>query len=174
MMENQLAQLAQQLSEATKTQGVFPGNTEPNPKGHVNAIYLRSGRVLSDVEAPTKRGKDVVGGENETVNDALPPTRNKDEVLIDIEDDSSAVKDQQPPPSPKAYIPPVPFPSRLAKAKVEQKYDKFIEILKSMNVNIPFLDIISEIPSYGKFLKELISKKRHVDEVHTVNVTSRV
>ncbi|KAK9689226.1 hypothetical protein RND81_09G044500 [Saponaria officinalis] len=33
------------------------------------------------------------------------------------------------------------------------------------------MDVISEIPSYGKIFKELISKKRKVDEVRTVNLS---
>ncbi|KAK9666894.1 hypothetical protein RND81_14G219000 [Saponaria officinalis] len=170
IIENQLSQLAQQLSNATKTPGAFPGNTEPNPKGHVNAIHLRSGRVLDDVEISKKKGKEAMSDVNETVNETPPPVRNTDEVVIDIEDDSYVAKDP-PPPSLRAYVPLVPFPQRLAKAKLEQKYGMFIEILKSMNVNIPFLDVISEMPSIGKFLKELISKKHKVDEVRTVNLS---
>ncbi|KAK9714256.1 hypothetical protein RND81_06G082000 [Saponaria officinalis] len=170
MMETQLAQLAQQLSNTTKASGTFPGNTKPNPKGHINAIHLRSGRVLDEVVAPTKKSKGVMGDVNETVNEAPPPVRNMDEVVIDIVDDSNVAK-AQPPPSPRAYVPPVPFPQRLAKAKLEQKYGKFLEILKNMHINIPFIDVISEIPSYGKFLKELISSKKKLGATSTINLT---
>ncbi|XP_057246828.1 uncharacterized protein LOC130589556 [Beta vulgaris subsp. vulgaris] len=47
------------------------------------------------------------------------------------------------------YKPPVPFPQRLAQ-KLEKKYGKFLDILKKLHINIPFLDAISEMPSYAK------------------------
>ncbi|XP_074266269.1 uncharacterized protein LOC141588742 [Silene latifolia] len=61
---------------------------------------------------------------------------------------------------PREYVAPVPFPQRLARPRLEKKYEKFVVILKGMNVTIPFLDMITEIPSYGKFLKELVTLKK--------------
>ncbi|XP_074321680.1 uncharacterized protein LOC141658702 [Silene latifolia] len=40
-----------------------------------------------------------------------------------------------------------------------------------MNVTIPFLDMITEIPSYGKFLKDLITMKKKNGEVQTINLS---
>ncbi|XP_022019258.1 uncharacterized protein LOC110919293 [Helianthus annuus] len=42
-IENQVGQLAKMLSE--RPQGSLPGNTEPNPRGHVNAVMARSGKA---------------------------------------------------------------------------------------------------------------------------------
>jgi len=47
----------------------------------------------------------------------------------------------------------VPFAQRVAKAKLEAKFEKFLEILKKLQINIPFLDAIPEMPSYATFLK---------------------
>ena len=47
----------------------------------------------------------------------------------------------------KPHRPLIPFPQRLAKAKLEAKYGKFLEVLKKLHINIPFLDAISEMPS---------------------------
>ncbi|KAK9725609.1 hypothetical protein RND81_05G157000 [Saponaria officinalis] len=115
-------------------------------------------------------GKKIEGDMNEMVNEAPPPVRNKDEVVIDIEDDSDVTKEPLPP-SPRVYVPPVPFPQRLAKAKLEQKYGKFIEILKNLHINIPFLDAISDIPSYEKFLKDLLSRKKKMGKSATFNLS---
>ena len=49
----------------------------------------------------------------------------------------------------------VPFPQCVAKAK----FRKFLDILKKLQINIPFLDDISEMPSYAKFLKEILYNK---------------
>ena len=52
------------------------------------------------------------------------------------------------------YRPPIPFPQRLAKAKLEAKFRKSLEVLKKLYINIPVLDAISEMPSCEKFLKK--------------------
>jgi len=38
MLETQISQVAQQVATSSQTPGVFPGQTESNPKAHVNAI----------------------------------------------------------------------------------------------------------------------------------------
>jgi len=69
---------------------------------------------------------------------------------------------------PKPYMPPPPFPQRFAKAKLDSQFGKFLDILKKLHVNIPFLDALSQMPLYAKFLKEILSKKRKIDEHETV------
>jgi len=41
-------------------------------------------------------------------------------------------------------------------------------MLKKLHVNVPFLDALSQMPLYVKFSKEILSKKRKVDEHGTV------
>jgi len=41
-------------------------------------------------------------------------------------------------------------------------------MLKKLHVNVPFLDGLSQMPLYVKFLKDILSKKRKVDEHKTV------
>jgi hypothetical protein len=36
--------------------------------------------------------------------------------------------------------------------------------LKKLNVNIPFIDVITQIPTYAKFLKDILSNRRKLDE----------
>jgi len=40
-------------------------------------------------------------------------------------------------------------------------------MLKKLHVNVPFLDALSQMPLYAKFLKEILSKKRKIDEHKT-------
>ena len=47
----------------------------------------------------------------------------------------------------------VPFPQKLARAKLEKKYEKFLNLLKNVSIGLPFLDAMSEIPAFFKFLK---------------------
>ena len=41
-------------------------------------------------------------------------------------------------------------------------------MLKKLHVNVPFLDAFSQMPLYDKFLKEILSKQRKVEEHETV------
>ena len=56
-------------------------------------------------------------------------------------------------------MPPLPFPQRFAKAKLDSQFGKFLNMLKKLHVNVPFLDALSLIPLYAKFLKEIRSEK---------------
>jgi len=47
---------------------------------------------------------------------------------------------------PKPYIPPLPFPQRFSKAKLDSQFGKFLDILKKLHVNVPFLDALSQMP----------------------------
>ncbi|XP_021737522.1 uncharacterized protein LOC110704041 [Chenopodium quinoa] len=68
----------------------------------------------------------------------------------------------------KPYVPPNPFPQRLMQNKVENQYEKFLKIFKQLHVNIPFADALMQIPSYAKFLKEITSKKRKLEDYETI------
>ncbi|XP_070004022.1 uncharacterized protein [Nicotiana sylvestris] len=53
--------------------------------------------------------------------------------------------------------PPVPFPQRLAKYQKDEQYKKFLEMLRQIQVNIPLIDTLKEMPGYGKMMKDLMS-----------------
>lgn len=43
---------------------------------------------------------------------------------------------------------------------MEGQLKKIVEQLKKININVPFTEALTQIPSYAKFLKEIISNKR--------------
>ena len=61
-LENQVGQLANNLSR--RSQGGLPSNTKKNPREKVNAVTLRSGKELEEVEKEPRKvvdkGKKVV------------------------------------------------------------------------------------------------------------------
>ncbi|KAJ9128976.1 hypothetical protein P3X46_034262 [Hevea brasiliensis] len=68
-------------------------------------------------------------------------------------------------------MPPLPFPQRFQKAKLDKQFGKFLEVLKSLHVTIPFTDALGQMPSYAKFLKEILSNKKKLEEFETVALT---
>ena len=72
----------------------------------------------------------------------------------------------------KAYNPPVPFPQRLQKAKLEEKFSKFLNMFKKIEINIPFSEELTQMPHYAKFMKDLVSKKRKFTEEGIVSLNA--
>ena len=72
----------------------------------------------------------------------------------------------------QTYTPAVPFPQRLQKARMEEQFSKFLDIFKKIEINIPFAEAINQMPNYVKFLKDILSKKRKIDEEGIVNLTA--
>ena len=66
----------------------------------------------------------------------------------------------------------MPFPQRLQKAKREEQFSRFLDIFKKIEINIPFAEVINQMPTYAKFLKEILSKKRKIAEEGIVNLTA--
>ena len=48
--------------------------------------------------------------------------------------------------------------------KVEAKFGEFLEALKKLHINIPFLEAILEMPSHAKLLKDTLSNKKKFQE----------
>ncbi|XP_074289398.1 uncharacterized protein LOC141614552 [Silene latifolia] len=163
-----------------QNQGKFPGNTVNLRE--MNVVLLRSGRQLEEVDKSPKWKRKRVSSEAIKEHPVEVEVEGKVEVdksteveMVDLpkEDELIQTKVKESTPLPKEYVAPIPFPQRLARPRLEKKYEKFVEILKGMNVTIPFLDMITEIPSYGKFLKDLVTlkKKKRGGVVQTINLS---
>ena len=63
----------------------------------------------------------------------------------------------------------MPFPQRLQKAKREEQFSRFLDMFKKIEINIPFSEVIKQMPTYAKFLKEILNKKRKIAEDGIVN-----
>ncbi|CAM8914108.1 unnamed protein product [Rhodiola kirilowii] len=165
VLENQVAQQAVALKQYGKLpsqpdvnstehcNAIFLKDEEPSLV-HINAITLKSGRVL-----PTPQGK---------------PNSNDKEIEARVANENSEVELQTPPEEKKKeeepalmryYVPMVPFPQRLVKTtKLDKEFGKFVDVLKKLYVHMPFVDLISKAPLYRKFLKEILSNKRKIEE----------
>ena len=66
----------------------------------------------------------------------------------------------------------MPFPKRLQKPRREEQFFKFLEIFKKIENNIPFVDAINQITNYANFPKEILSKKKKIDDDIVVNLTA--
>jgi hypothetical protein len=152
-LEKQIGQVALNVRKLeAQMNGKLPSQAL-NPKKNVSAIMLRSGKELEE-----KRKKQIEMEEEE-----------------EIETEFSTKKEHPPPPQTetKTNTPKVtpqsmnssfktipPFPVSSSRSKKEDKEKEILEVFKKVELNIPLLDAIKQIPKYAKFLKELCTTKR--------------
>ncbi|KAI3692075.1 hypothetical protein L6452_31884 [Arctium lappa] len=165
-----------QIAEAlqSRNQGQFPSQTERKPREDCKVIHLRSGKKL--IGDPTQ---EQVADNPEGKGTKMDPIEvEESEVDEEIEMDRPEVKDKgkeqesttvkQPI---KPTIPKVPYPNRLKTHKDDLNFAKFLEVFKKLHINIPFADALAQMPSYVKFLKDILSNKRKIEEQATVALT---
>ncbi|GJZ83884.1 reverse transcriptase domain-containing protein [Tanacetum coccineum] len=108
------------------------------------------------------------------------PIRRIPPVYIRLESDELLTNDQpQKASEPFAHLsnkiqpPPIPFPQRLRKEKEEAQLKKFLENLKHLFINLPFIETLAQMPKYAKFLKGLLTNKARLEEACTVTMNER-
>lgn len=61
------------------------------------------------------------------------------------------------------YKSPVPYSQRFKQTKQDTQYKKFVKVIEKLHVEIPFTKVITQIPSYAKFLKDILTNKHKPD-----------
>ena len=173
-LETQIGQLATQMAEREK--GKLPSQPIPNPRNQCNQasgssshedvqaiITLRSGKKVNDhVTNP-----DFVQ-EGAEENEATPNE--------DLQEQHDAAKNKESPPEPDIsdYVPKAPFPQRLQRPKNVGQHNDILELFKHVQINIPFLDAIKQVPAYAKFLKDLVTAKKRTNVPKKAFLTEHV
>ena len=75
---------------------------------------------------------------------------------------------------PRSFIPKAPYPKRLKALKKNAQFAEILKVLKQVQINIPFLDAIQQVPSYAKFLKDLVTIKRKINVPKKAYLTEQV
>ncbi|KAB2595254.1 hypothetical protein D8674_017561 [Pyrus ussuriensis x Pyrus communis] len=167
-METQLGQIADALSQ--REVGKFPSQPvilQRNQEQAKAITTLKSGKVINN------RVGNEVTNESDHVNAGVTQGENEKP----NEEPSHATPSFEAPNLHKAekpYTPPIPFPGRLAKSKQDKSFKEIFDILSKVNVNLPLLDVIRNMPAYGKFFKELNNYKRKYGPHEKVVVSENV
>ena len=67
----------------------------------------------------------------------------------------------------------VTYPQRLKKNKLDNQFDKFMEIFKKLHINIPFSNALKQMHSYVKFMKDILTNKRKLSNYETVALSEK-
>ncbi|KAM2012986.1 hypothetical protein ACFX1T_024754 [Malus domestica] len=181
-LEKQVGQIAEFMGQF-REQGRLPSSTIANPKGgfeSAKAIMLRSGKQVGTAPPPSKSAPNKV-----------------EEVIIEEEEQGLATARKEVP-LPQVSMAPkpsnlpnkgttvsnsiptndfplnVPFPSRFKQTKKEEAEKDILETFRKVQVNIPLLDAIKQVPRYAKFLKELCTTRKRISNKEVVQVSENV
>ncbi|KAA3487317.1 reverse transcriptase [Gossypium australe] len=125
-------------------------------KEHVNAITLRSGKTLDKHSAPIQKNRrctKVCRGNPRGKQAGGTNRKGSQSVVEPVISNPSMVK--------------IPFPSRLEDKQRWEEADfiSFINLFKSLNVNLPLLELTDKIPKYAKYLKEIMLRHKKLKNV---------
>ncbi|XP_075483765.1 uncharacterized protein LOC142523917 [Primulina tabacum] len=151
-LETQIGQLVNALKDQNR--GQFPSNTEVNPR--VKAVTLRSGKEIG-IPEPTEESVEIIVEEDEEKSASVGEQK--------VEEPKKVIEQRL---LPKVNL---PYPQRFKKKGLDDQFAKFLEIFKKIHINIPFADALEQMPNYAKFIKDVMSKKRKLQEFETVKLT---
>ncbi|KAM2510336.1 hypothetical protein EV1_034258 [Malus domestica] len=163
-----------------REEGKLLSSTIVNPKGGfetAKAIMLRSGKEVGIKPNTSKSSQ-----------------KEDDKLLLEEEKlDKATVRKEsslpQPPNAPKlsnsgkgdsilTHSNPIlvnaPFPHRFMQSKKEENEKDILETFRKVQVNIPLLDAIKQVPRYAKFLKELCTTRKRISNKEVVKVNDLV
>ncbi|KAM1127771.1 hypothetical protein ACFX2B_037288 [Malus domestica] len=163
-MEKQMGQIALQVSE--RAPGTFPSQTVPNPRGReeCNAIRtLRSGKSYN-------RHENSIGNSQAA---ELPQTKSAIFADSEISADSGQSQDRSENTAERVHEPPMPYPERLRPKAKDQQLTDFMKTLAKVQINLPLIDAIKNIPSYAKCLKDVCTKKKKLVDFEKVILTEQ-
>ncbi|XP_056697837.1 uncharacterized protein [Spinacia oleracea] len=160
MIETQLAQLANTFKEHHAHASLPP---QSHGQKQMNAIVTRSGRIFDDVPRANKvskpNGKDQEGVIESSGNDVV-----EEEPPINDEGETPILKEATllPLPTPK-----LPYPQIFIRHKLDVQFSKFLDVLRNLHITLPFKEALKQMPTYSRFLKEILSGKRDCDVKET-------
>jgi hypothetical protein len=141
----------------------MPVEPEADPTARMNPIRpVETTPVISEQSEP-----DPIEVVNEET-DHTARTRPVRPVPNEADKQKKKVTEKPPP-----YRPPVPFPQRLAETRLNEQFFKFIEVMKQLHITIPFTEALTQMPTYAKFLKDILSNKRSLGGHETVKLTEQ-
>ncbi|XP_070039666.1 uncharacterized protein [Nicotiana tomentosiformis] len=69
------------------------------------------------------------------------------------------------------HMPALPFPQKLCREKLDKQFARFLDLLKQVHINLIFIEVLSQMHAYAKFMKEILTKKRKIEDISVVKLT---
>ncbi|GJU29102.1 hypothetical protein Tco_1172691 [Tanacetum coccineum] len=89
----------------------------------------------------------------------------------DMENKSSSIPERTTKPLEKSQHSSIPFPNRVRNEEALQR--NFLKNLKQLDISIPFIEVLLQIPKYAKYLKSLQTNKSRLEKAYTKTMNER-
>ncbi|CAJ2677728.1 unnamed protein product [Trifolium pratense] len=153
-LETQIGQIAKEMANNKNQGGSFAANTEPNPKEQCKSITTRSGKEVG------KGIGDNLRKEEEVMRraDEEEKGEKKGEKEVEVRKEKNSLPQH------------LPYPHAPSKKDKERQYARFMDIFKRLQINIPFSEALEQMPTYAKFMKEILTKKRRYNDDEVIQL----
>ncbi|KAL6345490.1 hypothetical protein AAG906_017211 [Vitis piasezkii] len=141
--------------------GKFPSQPSQNPKG-VHEVETQEGEQDEELMSKKTLVKESNNQEEKSGKKSASKSSIEEEPRIVIKEDMM-----------KKHMPP-PFPQALHGKKEIKNSSEILEVLRQVKVNIPLLEMIKQVPTYAKFLKDLCTVKRGLHVTKNAFLTEQV
>ncbi|KAL7583272.1 hypothetical protein Lser_V15G45156 [Lactuca serriola] len=155
-LEKQVSQLAISVSKL-ESQGKLHAQTEANPRHNVCAITLRGGKSYGGPKLSVDQKKEEI-----VVEEATKEEKGEEKTI------------EKKPFITESKAAPAPFPERLKRTKKEREENEIMQMFKRVQINIPLLEVIKQVPRYARFLKDLCVSKKKLKGNQVVTVGEHV
>ncbi|CAN6695171.1 unnamed protein product [Malus baccata var. baccata] len=181
-LEKQVGQIAEFMGQF-REQGMLPSSTVVNPKGgfeSAKAMHLRSGKQVGSDLKPSKSRSNEEEELRIEEEEQRPLTAKVEPTLPQATSDPNSSNSSNKGKNVSSSVPTndfpanVPFPSRFKQTKKEEAEKDILETFRKVQVNIPLLDAIKQVPRYAKFLKEICTNSRRISTKEVVKVGENV
>ncbi|XP_023728204.1 uncharacterized protein LOC111875909 [Lactuca sativa] len=155
-LENEVSQLATSVRKL-ESQGKLHAQTETNPRHNVCAITLRGGKCYDGPKVSVDQKEEEIMVEKATKEEK------KEEKTI-----------EKKPFITESKATPALFPERLKSTNKEREENEIMQMFKRVQINIPLLEAIKQVPRYARFLKDLCVSKKKLKGNQVVTVREHV
>ncbi|CAN6711626.1 unnamed protein product [Malus baccata var. baccata] len=179
-LKRQMGQMAEFMGQFSREPGKLPSSTDVNPKGGFEsnkAITLRSGKEAGSDPSPSKSNQEEDEKmQSEEKEQGLPSARIEQSLPQPPTHPNSTTKGKLGSNSTTSNSIPTnaPFPRRFMQSKKDESDKDILDTFRKVQVNIPLIDAIKQVPKYAKFLKELCTTRKRASNKEVVRVSENV
>lgn len=147
MIETQLAQITAALPVKLEKTNIYE---------NVKAVTTRGGKSTRDPPNPNHvAGKQKAQQQRESTQNQEPAEEEEEELTPPEYGDSSFLPFQN---------------NKTRKQAVDEQFARFVEMIEKIHVSVPLMDVL-HVPSYAKYIKDIINNKRPLSSTEVVKLT---
>jgi hypothetical protein len=141
MLETQVGQLAGRL---TNDEGKLPG--QPKSPESAKAIQTHSGKETEDLECSAGERKPKPSAKTEGIAKEKVTGIVTKEPEFEMPEEDTRIPQLKP---------------RYFQGKLNNHFEKFVEVLRRLSINMPILDAL-QVPTYSRYFKDILANKYEI------------